>query len=863
MKVITCHKSPDFDAIASSIAAKKLYPDAVLALPPLPPYTMKNFFIQTSIYLYSPKPPKEFKLDDIDTLIIVDTHSKERIGIFGKIAEKVKTICYDHHEEGDIKNCIFYTDKVGANTTLMTNELRKKNLDITPDEATLLLIGIYEDTGNLTYPSTTVKDFQACAWLLQKGGDLTLTSQILGREMTAPQVNILNELIRNKRIYEINNLNVAVTFASFDHYIYEAAISVEKMLKIEKLDAVIAAIRMENRIYVIGRSKRKEIDISKFAKLFGGGGHSYAASATVKNITLTEVIEKIFDKLNSLMLGAFIAGKIMTYPPRFMEYNRTVEEANETMTRFGINVLPVLKKDKLVGIISRQTAQRAFHHHLQQRNIEDFMITDFETVAYNATFEKVRKIIIDEKQKLLPVLKKGKLVGVITRTNILHLLDNEQIKEHALRIENIAYKIKKNLPPDIYILLEKIGLLAQQLNFSAYIVGGFVRDLIMNEKNLDIDIVIEGNGITFAKEFAKLVKGKVATHEKFNTATIMLPNKYKFDVATARQEYYEIPGSLPSVELSSIKQDLYRRDFSINTLAIKLNNNFGDLLDYFGGLKDIRDKKIRVLHTLSFIEDPTRIFRAIRFAVKFDFEMGKQTEKLIKNALELNLLNQVDKKRLFTELFLILKEKEASRSIEKLNKLGVFSSLKKNLIIDPACIKHMETASNFIDSYLLLHPKENVNKEIVFLLILEHYANLRNVNLIQILNAPENIKKIILPIQKEKKDLLHQLENHAITDAYIYYLLKPLINEQLIFLLSIAKLKQTKNKIARFINQLKFTKNMIDGNDLISLGVKPSPLLGKILDSVFKDILSGKISSREKAIEKAREIIRENSSPIH
>ena len=364
MKVITCHKSPDFDAIASSIAAKKLYPDALLVLPPLPPYTMKNFLIQTSIYLYSPKLPKELNLNDIDTLIIVDTHSKERIETFEKIAGKIKTICYDHHAEGDITNCTFYTDKVGATTTIMINELRKKNIDITPDEATLFLTGIYEDTGNLTYSSTTVKDFQACAWLLQKGGDLTLVSQILEKEMTAPQVNILNELIKNKNIHEIGNLKMGVTFASFDYYIHEAAISVEKMIKIENLDAIIAAIRMENRIYVIGRSEKKEIDISKFAKLFGGGGHSYAASATVKNITLTEVIEKIFNKLNEITLDAFTAEKIMTYPPRSIEYDQTVEEANEIMTRFSINVLPVFKSDKLIGIITRRNIQRALDHHV-------------------------------------------------------------------------------------------------------------------------------------------------------------------------------------------------------------------------------------------------------------------------------------------------------------------------------------------------------------------------------------------------------------------------------------------------------------------------------------------------------------------
>lgn len=207
--------------------------------------------------------------------------------------------------------------------------------------------------------------------------------------------------------------------------------------------------------------------------------------------------------------------------------------------------------------------------------------------------------------------------------------------------------------------------MAEELGFNAYLVGGSVRDLLRGEENLDIDVVIEGDGITFARALGERLNAKVRTHQKFGTAQIFA-QKSKLDVATARTEYYESPAALPKVETSSIKKDLYRRDFTINTLAVKLNlKDFGLLIDFFGGQRDLREKTIRVLHNLSFVEDPTRAFRAIRFSERFGFKISKHTENLIKSTIEMKLFDMLSGPRLYEELLISFKETEPIKTLKK------------------------------------------------------------------------------------------------------------------------------------------------------------------------------------------------------
>jgi tRNA nucleotidyltransferase (CCA-adding enzyme) len=221
------------------------------------------------------------------------------------------------------------------------------------------------------------------------------------------------------------------------------------------------------------------------------------------------------------------------------------------------------------------------------------------------------------------------------------------------------------------------------LGVSVYAVGGFVRDILLRVENLDVDIVVEGDGIRFAEEFEKKFHCRIRTHKKFGTAIILFPDGLKVDVATARWEVYDSPAALPTVESASIKMDLYRRDFTINTLAIQLNPSaFGEQIDFFGGVKDIKEKVIRVLHNLSFVEDPTRVFRAIRFEQRFGFQIGKHTQHLMKNALKVGFLERLSGGRVFSELILLLQEETPLPALRRMRDFHLFHFLHPTLKFD-------------------------------------------------------------------------------------------------------------------------------------------------------------------------------------
>ncbi len=232
-----------------------------------------------------------------------------------------------------------------------------------------------------------------------------------------------------------------------------------------------------------------------------------------------------------------------------------------------------------------------------------------------------------------------------------------------------------NLPPRVLNLLRDAGICAEQMGFRAYSVGGIVRDLFLGRENFDVDIVIEGRAIAFASRFSADYDARIIKHKKFETANLQFPDGFKADVAMARTETYERPGALPFVVPGSIREDLSRRDFTINTLAVSLNPRlFGDLIELFNARDDIKNRLIRVLHDRSFIDDPTRVFRAARFEQRLGFMIESNTEKLIRDAVSEGYIGRLSDYRIASELRLILDEKDPSRPLQRLDGLGVFSS---------------------------------------------------------------------------------------------------------------------------------------------------------------------------------------------
>jgi len=232
----------------------------------------------------------------------------------------------------------------------------------------------------------------------------------------------------------------------------------------------------------------------------------------------------------------------------------------------------------------------------------------------------------------------------------------------------------EKLPSRVLNLLRDAGVCAEEMGFCAYAVGGIVRDLFLRRDNLDVDVVIEGDGIAFASGFSVGHNARLLTYEKFGTANLVFPDGLKVDVATARTETYERPAALPLVMPGSIRDDMSRRDFSINTLAVSLNpDRFGELLDLFHARNDIRKRLIRVLHEKSFIDDPTRIFRAARFEKRFGFRIDSITEELIKDAVSAGLIERLSGHRISSELRLILKEEDPLLPVRRLDELGALS----------------------------------------------------------------------------------------------------------------------------------------------------------------------------------------------
>lgn len=840
MKVITCHIEPDFDAIASAIAAKLLYPDAVLVFPNLPKRSKKNFIIQSTIYAYADF--QKVDLDKVDTLIVVDTHQKSRIGDFAKIADKVKVICFDHHTDGDINCSELYCEKTGANTTQLVMRLKEQKIEFSAEEATLFLLGIYEDTGKLLYPSTTVQDFQICAYLLEKGATLDIVSSVLEETMQETQVYLLNELIKNARIFEYNNINIVLSFAQYSDYIGEVANIVNTFLSMKRADAAICVFRMQSRIFVIGRSVNKKVDVARILKVFDGGGHVLAASATVKDLTLIEVLDDATLAIRESFFYIIKAKDIMSTPAKCVEKDDSVAYCNEIMAKYGINSLIALNKGELVGIVSRPTLQRAIYHNYTQESVEKFMVTDFFTVSEDVPLSTIKTIIIDQKQRIIPVIKDAKVVGVLTRTNILSLI-NQTDQKLMHKVLKVDLKLKNKLDEKIYNFFKIISEVSLKLKMKAYAVGGMVRDLIMDMPIKDIDIVVEGNAIEFAKEFSRILKGKLIAHNEFKTASFVKDSE-KIDFATARQEYYdEVSSGLPHVEESSLKLDLYRRDFTINTLAISLNENFGELIDYFGGIKDIKDKKIRILHNLSFIEDPTRVFRALRFAEKFNFFLGQQTEKLMKNALNLGVLNAVSKNRLFLELGLILKEEKVVEILRRINEYKIFKYLHKEFYIEESCFNLIEGAKDFVKMCTFFCPL-TFKIEAIYFAILK-FCFRKKFNLTSILGAnDEKIEKIYQQMLEINVFLSKKRKK-----SEIYFFLRAKFLESQIAAFAISKSNFVKDALVLYIRDLQAAKPLISGKDLIMLGFAPSEQFGKILSDCFEKQIEDDFSTKQEVID--------------
>lgn len=864
MDVITSHINADFDSLASAVAAKKLYPEAVIVFPGSMEKRVRDF-----IEVFKPadiKKVRDIQLSKVSRLIIVDTKHPDRIGPLKDLLLRsdVAVHIYDHHPitSDDIQGAVKVLDTVGAASTLFAEIIEKKKYTITPMEATLLCLGIYEETGSLIFTSTTHRDLSAVAFLLKRGANLNIVSDFLKEELSKETVALLNELVQSLKELVIHGVRIRIgrgTMEGFSDVSYLA----HKIMDMEDLDmdALIIMIGMADKILIVARSKVPELNVAQVLSEYGGGGHATAASATIKDVPFEIAEERIIDSLHKSIRPMKLAVDVMTAPVMVIPGESKIKEAEDIMTRYGINVLPVLKDGEYRGIITREVIEKALFHGFGNSRCLDFATTDAATVTPETLLSEIEKTMVEHNQRFVAVMERKKIIGAITRTDILRSLYEDVLRKSRIAPEqtfpgegfhgfgrNVDSLLRDTLPKDLLDFLVMAGSVAETLGYGAYLVGGCVRDILRREENLDIDIVIEGDGITFAKKLGEKLRAKVTIHQIFGTAVVK-KDAFKLDVATARTEYYESPAALPKVETSSLKRDLYRRDFTINTLAIDITQkDFGHLIDFFGGQRDLKDKVIRVLHNLSFVEDPTRAFRAIRFSERFGFRLTKHTENLIKLAVRMNIFDKLAGTRLYDEIALIFNETDPIKSLKRLGDYDLTRVIHPKLSFTPELESIMQSVHDIISWFDLLFLEEKYNKGLLYILALLQGLNRdeREAALHRLAVADKMrdfILRIFQAVQKISRNLI------STNPVMTYHLLAECEIEALLFSMASLQDNEKKKAISHYLLELRTMKPLINGADLKALGMPPGPLYSKIFTEILNEKLLKKLPAKNDEIE--------------
>ena len=867
MDVITTHTNADFDCLGAMTAASRIYPGALLSFSGSQEKGVRDFARRHPDYLPHFTRAKDINLQSITRLIIVDCQQAARIGRFAEIIGRpgLEIHIHDHHPVTD--ESIMPTDGTiaacGSASTLLAARLIEQGVRLSAEEATLIMLGIHEDTGRLLFASATPEDYRVAGWLLGQGARLNIVSDALMPELTRAQMGLLKQLLTTLKTSSVNGLVISIAYASCDHYIGDIASLVHLMRDMENMDALFVVVSMEDRVYLVARSHISEIDAGEIMKGFQGGGHATAASAVVHNQSLKQVLERLDGLLQLSARGQATAGGLMSTPVKTIPASVSMDGARELLTRYNCNAMPVMSGEKMVGVISRRTVEKALHHGLGESPVTDFMHTEYLIATPETPLSDIQSYMVTGNRRFVPVFEGTRLAGAVTRTDLMRhiygghrgqngtLYDLESL-EIPTRTRSVAGLLGKRLSSDILELFHKLGEVGDGLGLSVYVVGGFVRDLMLGIDNLDLDVTVEGDGVFFAEYFAGRYGGRVRSHRKFGTAVLVLPDGRKIDIASTRLEYYESPGVLPTVERASLRHDLYRRDFTINTLALCINRDrFGHLTDHFGGQQDIQERVVRVLHNLSFVEDPTRVFRAIRFEQRLGFRIAPHTENLVRSAVRMNLLDKLGGERLLSELVQIMREKEPSAAIGRMSSLGLLKFIHPALKLVPATERVLQETGQVMAWFRLLYLKDRCESWQVYILSLcdglkpDEFRDACSRLAIPGRLASRLCSQrhtVFTTLNVIKRRMKHAAE---VRNSQLYQWFSGLAPEMLLYLAARASSEQVRRFVSLYLTRLRAVAPQLDGDDLRGLGLEPGPLFRRIKDRLLEARLDGEVCSRD------------------
>ena len=864
MDLILTHEQTDLDGLASMLGAHLLRPEAIALLPRLINRNGKAFLRRYANEL----PFSDYQAlphESIKSVFLVDTQS---LVTLRGMNEQTKVTVLDHHPRKVQIHPAWQVELhlTGACTTILVEKLRELAIPLSPIEATLMLLGIYEDTGSLTYSCTTARDAHAVAFLLEQGADLNIASIYLNPPLSNAQQQLYDRLLKDLVQLDIEGYNILVAKAIANDLNDEISTVAHKMREFLTPDGLVLLVSTRQGIRLVARSTTDNVDMAKLAIHFGGGGHKRASSALIReegrsnaNITeamLSDVTRRVIETIPQIVTPSIKVSQMMSKNPLTLSPEISAADAAELMKRYGFEGYPVVDNKQLVGLLTRRNVDRAIAHKLN-KTAGDLMTAGSISVYPDDPISKLKDRMATSGWGQVPVLDPdtNEIIGIVTRTDLISTLNHDE--ELPTQAE-IAEMLSDALPPARKALLRAVADEAYDQDVQAFIVGGFVRDLLLQLPSQDFDIVIEGDAMAFAEHLVQQFGGRVVAHKRFGTAKWILnhenlQHKLKaseksgfstsdlpdhLDLITARTEFYNKPAALPIVERSSIKMDLHRRDFTINTLALRLDgSHFGKIFDFWGGYSDLQQKQIRVLHALSFVDDATRMLRAVRFAARFNFEIEPQTLSLIEGSLP--LLAEISGARLTHEFELIFNERNAAEMLRQLGSLGILDAIDPALPWDDVCIYRL------IDGLLDLAKTENPvipDEKIqifwcLWLMDLQPKAletiglRLRlSTKLLGWITQTRALWQLLPTLTGQRpSQVTQQLENyHTIPMRAVF---------------SVCKQAESRQILELYEHEYRHVRPFTTGNDLRALGLPPSPQYEVILSSLKNAWLDGEIQS--------------------
>ena len=872
MHIILTHEQADFDAIGALLGAALLNENAIPLLP-----RRSNRNVRSFLTLYGADLPfidaRDLPAESIDQVTLVDTQGL--ITLKG-ISSKTRINVVDHHQaRPDLsKEWSVTTDRVGACTTLFVESLMEHNGALSVIHATLLLLGIYEDTGSLTYASTTQRDARAVANLLEMGANLRIASEYLNPPLSTEQRQLYDHLLVSAETHVIHGQNIIIARASAEEITEEISSVAHKLRDLLDPDALFLLANTAEGIRLIARSTSDGINVSEIAAHFGGGGHERAAAALIHTTNLAQTVkplpplEQVYQEMLRILplhvRPSITVGQIMSRRPLLLKSKDTAQKAAQMMQRYGYEGYPVVDNGKVIGLLTRRAVDRAISHKLNLP-VTSLMEAGEITVHPEDTLEHLQNIMTSTGWGQIPVVNPadGEIIGIVTRTDLLKTLSTGETLLPGKK--NLTERLEAALPPARLALLKTIASTAHEQHLAVYIVGGFVRDLIMDRPSLDFDVVVEGDAIALGRRMASQFGGRVVSHSRFGTAKWWIADVHsqlaaqfsanqKFDpidlpesldLIGARTEFYDYPTALPTVERSSIKLDLHRRDFTINTMALRLDGrHYGELYDYWGGMNDLRRGLVRVLHSLSFVDDPTRMLRAARFEQRFGFQIETRTRQLMDEARP--LLRQVTGERLRHELELALSEEHPALLLARFQDLGLLSAIHPHLAWEANLADPLEAA-------LLgrLNPAWQLPEKVGHtpirraLGLLVWLGSLPVASALEIANCLRLAGHLVTPLRSfiPLRQALPTLVSGPPSRVVAVLEEMPLISLYAAHLLNLSS--EINHLLDRFILEWRSIHPSADGDTLRALGVPTGPAYHAILDTLRSAWLDGKISSVE------------------